>query len=63
MILRDEKTREYLGIRCDKCDRMAPPAKEIMEGHGLNNMGWDCFGGNHLCPEHARPGMSNARRK
>ena len=40
-------------ITCDKCGREAPPATEILAGHGLNNMGWRCRGGSHLCPEHA----------
>lgn len=55
MLLRDKITNEYLGIKCDidVCEAMAPPAKEIMEGHGLNNMGWKCFGGSHICPVHA----------
>ena len=55
MINRDEITNEYLGITCDICDKAAPPAKEIMEGHGLNNMGWHCTGGKHFCPEHVPP--------
>lgn len=41
-------------IRCDKCGVLAPPAEEIMAGHGLNNMGWRCSGGKHLCPDHAK---------
>lgn len=52
MIVRDE-TDVYIGIKCDRCAAMAPPAREIMEGNGLNNMGWHCWGGTHLCPEHA----------
>lgn len=54
MILRDDK-KEYLGIGCDApgCSVKAPPAAEIMAGHGLNNMGWRCSGGTHFCPEHA----------
>lgn len=52
MIVRDEISSEYIGIKCDRCETMAPPQKEIMEGHGLNNMGWDCHGGVHLCPDH-----------
>jgi hypothetical protein len=51
---RDPVTREYLGLKCDKCPTMAPPAREILAGHGLNNMGWKCAGGSHLCPEHAQ---------
>lgn len=55
MIKRDEATGEYLGIECsaEGCAVMAPPAKEVLAGHGLNNMGWHCSGGTHLCPEHA----------
>lgn len=57
MIVRDEVTGEYRGIRCghDECDVMAPPAAEILAGHGLVNMGWECHGGTHICPAHARP--------
>jgi hypothetical protein len=55
MIKRDSETKEYLGIQCDKCETMSPPAAEILAGHGLNNMGWHCFGGTHLCPDHAPP--------
>lgn len=55
MITRDEITRAYVGIQCDEpgCTTKAPPSEEILKGHGLNNMGWRCVGGNHLCPEHA----------
>lgn len=53
MIKRDEETKEYIGIQCDRCETLAPPAKTILEGQGLNNMGWRCSGGSHLCPEHA----------
>lgn len=54
MIKRDEKG-EYVGIACNTCGEMAPPAKEIMEGHGLVNMGWHCSGGTHICPNCERP--------
>lgn len=54
MIKRDEKG-EYVGVACDACKTLAPPAKEIMEGHGLVNMGWYCKGGTHLCPNCERP--------
>lgn len=55
MVLRDEQTREYRGIRCDAdgCEVEAPPAEKIARGFGLNNMGWHCWGGKHLCPAHA----------
>ena len=57
MILREIDTGKYAGIMCDVegCKTMAPDAREIMAGHGLNNMGWQCWGGTHLCPEHADP--------
>lgn len=53
MIIRNERN-EYVGIRCDtgKCKTMAPPASEILKGHGLINMGWHCSGGIHYCPDH-----------
>ena len=53
MIVRDPTTHAYKGIKCDKCATMAPDARTIMDGHGLNNMGWACSGGSHLCPRHA----------
>lgn len=54
MIIRDEITKAYLGIKCDAdmCEAMAPQSKEILAGHGLNNMGWRCSGGTHFCPAH-----------
>lgn len=57
MIVRDPITDEYLGMRCNHegCETMAPPAGEILAGHGLVNMGWECHGGVHICPAHARP--------
>lgn len=62
MIRRDEITGEYLGIQCSEpgCLIAAPPPAEIMAGHGLNNMGWWCFGGTHYCPEHSE-GKRDAR--
>lgn len=55
MVVRDPKTGEYAGIQCshEGCPTMAPPAEEILRGHGLVNMGWLCSGGTHYCPEHA----------
>lgn len=53
MIVKDEITADYIGIQCDVCETMAPDAEAIREGHGLNNMGWLCSGGSHLCPSHA----------
>lgn len=55
MIVKDEITADYIGIQCDVCETMAPDAEAIREGHGLNNMGWLCSGGSHLCPSHAPP--------
>lgn len=55
MIIRDEITKEYIGIKCDAedCKVLAPPSKEILAGHGLNNMGWRCIDGSHYCHDHA----------
>lgn len=55
MIKRDDASGEYLGIQCDEpgCETMSPPAAEVLAGHGLNNMGWHCSGGTHICPVHA----------
>lgn len=55
MIKRDEKTGEYVGLACDTCDKDAPPAKEIMEAHGLVRLGWYCSGGTHICPDCEHP--------
>lgn len=54
MVIRDEKG-EYVGLQCSEpgCEVMAPSTPEILAGHGLNNMGWRCSGGTHLCPAHA----------
>lgn len=54
MIIRDE-TGSYVGMKCDLCGVMTPPAADILAGHGLNNMGWQCSGGSHLCPAHVHP--------
>lgn len=56
MIIRDETTDEYAGVKCNNCDTVAPSAVEIAKGHGLINMGWYCSGGMHLCPDHASEG-------
>jgi hypothetical protein len=53
MIVRDEIEGHYVCIKCDQCSRTSPPAKELLEGHGLVNMGWYCSGGIHLCPDHS----------
>lgn len=52
MIVRDENGAR---IKCDKCEVMSPPAEALLKGHGLNNMGWHCSGGTHLCPAHPHP--------
>lgn len=49
MIIRNESTKAFEGIRCDKCGKNAPSAEEIREGFGLMNMGWQCLGGKHAC--------------
>lgn len=56
MIVRDREGK-YVGINCDSpgCPTKAPSSDEILAGRGLNNMGWNCAGGVHLCPEHAGP--------
>lgn len=53
MVKRDKDDR-YLGLQCDApgCETMSPPAADIIAGHGLNQMGWNCTGGRHFCPEH-----------
>lgn len=51
MIIRGEPPeRLFIGIGCDGCTVKAPAQREIMKGHGLNNMGWRCYGGTHFCP-------------
>jgi hypothetical protein len=37
----------------DGCDQ-SPTDEEIIAKGGMQNMGWDCRGGNHFCPEHRR---------
>lgn len=56
-MIKREANGKYLGIQCDDpdCEIMAPSSKEILAGFGLNNMGWHCVGGTHLCPLHAPP--------
>jgi len=50
MIVRD------VGIRCDLCDVMAPPAAEILRAHGLRRLGWHTDNrGAHVCPAHPHP--------
>lgn len=46
----DTDSGRQVSITCDGCGTKAPPASEILAGHGLNNMGWRCSGGTHLCP-------------
>ncbi len=52
MIERDKRA-QFVRIRCDVCNEPAPPTDHIAINLGLNNMGWKCFGGTHLCPAHA----------
>lgn len=54
MVIRDEDG-ENPRIKCDLCDVEAPPGAEILKGRGLNNMGWHCLGGSHICPAHPHP--------
>ena len=49
MYVRDQ-AGEYQHIQCDGCDTISPPPAELLAGHGLVNMGWDCRGGAHYCP-------------
>lgn len=44
--------REYSHIECDVCSKHSPSAREMIEGHGLSNMGWFVTGGKHRCPDH-----------
>jgi hypothetical protein len=55
VIIRNTETGEYVGLKCDICPTMAPPASEILRGHGLNRMGWYCHGGTHICAECPHP--------
>lgn len=52
MIVRDDKGN-FVGLACDECGVPAPPALEIMQAFGLQNRGWYCSGGTHLCAEHS----------
>jgi hypothetical protein len=54
-MIKKDTAGEYVGIQCDRCNIMAPPAREILDGHGLVNMGWYCSGGTHICPAHDHP--------
>lgn len=53
-VIKRDAEGKYLGIQCDRCDRMAPDAATIQRAHGLNRLGWSCVGhaGTHLCPDH-----------
>lgn len=51
-MIEENKKGEFVRIRCDKCNRPAPPDDDIFINRGLNNMGWHCFGGTHFCPDH-----------
>lgn len=53
MVVRRNKKDEFSHIECNQCGTPAPDGTEILKGGGLNNMGWHCVGGSHLCPEHA----------
>lgn len=55
MVVKNDKTGAYEGLRCDKCATMAPSSAEIIAGHGLVNMGWHCSGGTHICPSCPHP--------
>ncbi len=52
MVVRDEISKKVVGIKCKRCEVTAPSAEELIAGGGLNNMGWHCYGGTHLCPAH-----------
>lgn len=49
MIVRNDVTKVYEGIRCDKCGKSAPSTEVIKKNHGLVQMGWQCLGGKHIC--------------
>lgn len=57
MIERNDKD-EFVRIRCDECNKPAPPSPDILINRGLVNMGWHCLGGHHLCPQHVPTGAS-----
>jgi len=56
-VITDEITNaaSRVEIKCDVCGVEAPPAADILAGHGLNRMGWHCSGGTHICPLHEHP--------
>lgn len=37
-------------LQCDGCGVSAPDAPTLLAHRGLNNMGWRCAGGKHVCP-------------
>lgn len=45
---------QYSHIQCDGdgCAEKSPSPKEMIEHHGLSNMGWWVGGGIHRCPKH-----------
>jgi hypothetical protein len=55
MVVKRDANGENPRIHCNDCGTPAPPGDQILAGRGLNNMGWHCVGGSHLCPEHAPP--------
>lgn len=46
---------EYLGLKCDTCEKPSPTTQEIMAAHGLSRMGWYCSGGTHICTDCPHP--------
>ena len=42
----------YDHIRCNVCGTQSPPARELIDGHGLTGLGWRVSGGVHCCPDH-----------
>jgi hypothetical protein len=46
---------DYLGLKCDTCEKPSPPTDEIMRAFGLSRMGWHCSGGTHICPGCPQP--------
>ncbi len=65
-ITRDPVTQENMGIQCDSpgCMIMAPDNSTLMKHMGLVNMGWQCTGGRHWCPDHkdANDGQIHSER-
>lgn len=51
MIERDDKD-QFVRIRCDVCNKPAPPSDAPFLNHGLIGIGWDCKGGKHVCSDH-----------